>query len=724
MKSPRKFAVLACVFSLLLASAATASVQHLPATASAQLVPEPYTGLTPPPIDTTLGNELPVTGYYVEPVTVDGIERTSKVYIPEKMPIRGYFTIVSVPDGWNTEDFLAQSGWIDIADERAEGLFVLEPDQSTGQWGSVPAESAYITEALAVMEARSFYSTHGVNYMAGYGSGGTALQHYVANNPLSVISAVFIDTSDLGNLDQIGAQEFEFTPRFTDTGIDPRFTSVPYRDVPVPVWFVNHDDANVADLVSYWKHANDVVPSAAQGTYGAVHHQRSESERLPTSYSEPVSKVALLERDVAYDNKRFTEQISKFLTFYTRYDNTTVFGNVLGARPDYERLGVDVKNLVVTEADGQVWKRQYLVYEPQTSKKQRKGAPVVYVFAGGSQPCTLFFDITRWWEIADEYGFTIVVPCSQYSGPPYTPLELRWNFTHANLNVKADDFEFIRQLIPVIDADYDTDTGRRFAFGHSNGSMFDHGIAYRMPEYFTAIAGNGATSSPVPGSATSVIPMHLNMAENDNGNPYLSSPGNLRNLVSHWLERNDVGNVDDPDSVQTGVGMLERTTLSKWNNDQGIPLYMYGITAARNHNVSVDTAWTAWEEWFSKWRKDRSGSLYYGVRRVQAVTSPLVQLRMSPVLNLRRTAGLVKMVLSAEVGDLASWDVSNVRLQGATPVSIRSRGHGSTILATFRHSDLSMLPAGKAVTVSATGQVERSGMVNPFTATTTVRILK
>ena len=35
-----------------------------------------------------------------------------------------------------------------------------------------------------------------------------------------------------------------------------------------------------------------------------------------------------------------------------------------------------------------------------------------------------------------------------------------------------------------------------------------------------------------------------------------------------------------------------------------------------------------------------------------------------------------------------------------------------------------MLPAGDAVSVAATGEVERNGMVNPFTATTTVRVLK
>ena len=50
---------------------------------------------------------------------------------------------------------------------------------------------------------------------------------------------------------------------------------------------------------------------------------------------------------------------------------------------------------------------------------------------------------------------------------------------------------------------------------------------------------------------------------------------------------------------------------------RAIPLFMYSICAARNHNVSVDTNWTAWEEWFSKWRKDSAGKLYYEGTLVQ-----------------------------------------------------------------------------------------------------------
>ena len=182
------------------------------------LVAQIYAGKTPPPIVTTLGNALPVNGYFFQEVLVGEVKRSAKVFIPQGMPIRGYFTVISVPDGWNTEDFLLKSGWIEVAEARKEGLFVLEPNPATGAWGDIKTEAPYIKAALAVMEGKKFYSTHGVNYIAGYGTGGTALQDYVANNPLYVISAVFIDTKDLDNLAAIGALKFELKPKFTPCG--------------------------------------------------------------------------------------------------------------------------------------------------------------------------------------------------------------------------------------------------------------------------------------------------------------------------------------------------------------------------------------------------------------------------------------------------------------------------------------------------------------------------
>jgi len=57
-------------------------------------------------------------------------------------------------------------------------------------------------------------------------------------------------------------------------------------------------------------------------------------------------------------------------------------------------------------------------------------------------------------------------------------------------------------------------------------------------------------------------------------------------------------------------------------------------------------------------------------------------------------------------------------------VTVALTSDGRTLVATFNKSALATLPAGNAVSVAATGEVERDGIVSPFTATATVRILK
>ncbi|MFB8388118.1 alpha/beta hydrolase-fold protein [Microbacterium sp. NPDC055910] len=455
--------------------------------------------------------------------------------------------------------------------------------------------------------------------------------------------------------------------------------------------------------VSYWKHANDVVADAAASAYGQSFRQKADSDRFPTAYSERVSQVAVREGDVAVDDHELTQRIAQFLTSYTRYDNTSIYGNVLGTRPDYEELGVDVKNLIVTEDDGQVWKRQYVVYENEQAAAAEGGAPVVYVHAGSTQPCTLFFDATRWWEIADEYGFTVVVPCAQYQ----SSLTLGWNQNNTGLERQADDYEFIKKLTAVIDEDYNTDPGRRFAIGHSNGSMFTHGMAYRMPEYFTAIAGNGGSSNPTPDAGNSIVPMFLNMGEIDLWNPYLSAPGSVRNVASYWINRNHVGHVDASDSTQTGVGQLQRTTLQRWENAQGIPLYMYGFTAGRDHNVSVDTMWDVWEQWFSKWSKDETGRLHYDGEQVQGTGPDAPRVTVTP-----RTLGS-NAYLSVAVDNPSDVAVT-VKVDAAFgSKTFTNVGPGATVSVSL-NTRAASVPAG-ALTVTSTGERDGASFTEPLT---------
>jgi hypothetical protein len=45
-------------------------------------------------------------------------------------------------------------------------------------------------------------------------------------------------------------------------------------------------------------------------------------------------------------------------------------------------------------------------------------------------------------------------------------------------------------------------------------------------------------------------------------------------------------------------------------------------------------------------------------------------------------------------------------------------------VAKFNNTDLQALPAGDAVSVSLTGDMERDGLVTPFTTMTTIRVIK
>jgi len=108
---------------------------------------------------------------------------------------------------------------------------------------------------------------------------------------------------------------------------------------------------------------------------------------------------------------------------------------------------------------------------------------------------------------------------------------------------------------------------------------------------------------------------------------------------------------------------------------------------------------------------------------VALVEYPEFAVKMVPeALNLRAN-GVAKIMLTAASGDLSFWEVENLRLQGIAPASVDVSDDGRTIVATFNRSVLRSFPIGN-VNVTVTGDVVRDGLAAPFTATTTVRVIK
>lgn len=172
--------------------------------------PQPLDGRPFPTYDYTRANKLPreMTGYWTKSFDIGGATRTVKVYISPETPIRSYYTVIAVPDGVDTAEFLRESSWIDIADRREEGLFILEPGQNG--WGDAESEEAYVAAAMAFYQGNRYFSIFGLHYFVGYGAGAPVLEAWAVAHPLRVISQAYVGSSGLSAeyLNSYAALEF------------------------------------------------------------------------------------------------------------------------------------------------------------------------------------------------------------------------------------------------------------------------------------------------------------------------------------------------------------------------------------------------------------------------------------------------------------------------------------------------------------------------------------
>jgi len=562
-------------------------------------VPTPLDGRPFPAYDYTRANKLPkeMTGYWTKSFDVGGVTRTAKVYISPETPIRSYYTVVAVPDGVDTADFLYRSGWRDVADEREEGLFVLEP--GPGGWGPAEEEAAYVEAAMAFYQNNRYFSIFGLHYLVGYGGGATALEAWALAHPLRVISQAYVDSRGLSAdlLASYGAREFDGTTDSGYTRVDfpDGFRLIRYDETVLPTWYLNPDDRTIGASLAYWKRANDTTPSGTHdGTLGTVYRQRRGSDRWMTSHAGPISQVAVQRRPVDSLKRRTTRQIVDFLTSYTRYENFFAYGNQLYERADYARLGIEVHTMLV---DGFV--REYLVHVPRSARQrwQRK-APVVFVWPGNSQTDKVFVDATQWWKVAEREGFILVVVCEQYSN------------TSVSVSHR-DSLTFYRQLREVMIKRYPVDPTRFYSTGQSAGSGVTQTMAIAFPEYFAAVASTSFTAAPNASGTVTMdgVPYPASGRPIPNYQIYgygdlTSLAGGLwddtRNGLDSWAAYHLRANgleLSDVDSARgTFSGWRGRFQTWTWHDpDTGVPVLKLTRNNYRSHNTMAEECPLLWD---------------------------------------------------------------------------------------------------------------------------------
>ncbi|HYQ56992.1 MAG TPA: hypothetical protein VEP89_06555, partial [Draconibacterium sp.] len=432
-----------------------------------------------PEYDFQRANKLPMTGYFEKSFDINGKTRTAKFYIAETAPIRTFFTVVAVPEGYNTTEFLVASGWQDIAVKNEEGLVLLEPGNNG--WRDAETEQDYVQAVMNFYSRNNYFSIFGISYLIGYDGGGSALEVWAAEHPLLVTSQAYVNSESQN--DTFYSQFDKMYMDANSTGYTPfeipEEIKFAYNEVPIPTAFINSDLSQVAEGISYWKEVNDVISrSTSNSTYmfGAdVFNQSESSDAWSTAYAGPISKVITLESESDALNPHLTHALYDFVTEYVSYENALAYGNHLSPRKAYGEIGTMTVNDEL---------REFQIYEPESADRiWPDGAPVVFVFAGNSQTDKVFFHNTLWWKVADEEGFILALPCETYSSSSSS-------VSHANTDV------FYKKLADYVTKYYNVDPTRFYATGQSAGSFAAQGFGVTNPEYFAAIASTSGLSYP------------------------------------------------------------------------------------------------------------------------------------------------------------------------------------------------------------------------------------
>jgi poly(3-hydroxybutyrate) depolymerase len=561
--------------------------------------PRPLDGRPFPAYDYTRANKLPreMTGYWTKSFDVDGATRTAKVYISPETPIRSYYTVITVPDGVETAEFLRRSGWADIADRREEGLFVLEPGPDG--WGGAADEAAYVEAAISFYQNNRYFSIFGLHYLVGYGGGAAALEAWAVAHPLRVIAQVYVDSPGLGGeyLSSYAAREFNGETDGTYTTVDfpEGFDLIRYDEVVLPTWYIHPDQRSIGASVAYWKRANDIGDHARRDrTLGTVFTQRRGSDRWMTSYAGPISKVAVQDRRIGTYSQTATRQIVDFLTYYTRYENFFAYGNQLFERADYDKLGVEVRTMMV---EGFI--REFLIYVPRSARRLwRDQAPAVFVWPGNSQTDKVFFDAAQWWKVAEREGFVLVTICEQYSNTSVS-------VSHRDSNA------FYRQLRDLMTDEYPVDPTRFYSTGQSAGSAVTQNFAIAFPEYFAAVASTSFTAAPDAAGTVTIDEVQYPASGKTIPNYHIYGYGDLgflegdlwddiQNSLDSWAQYHlgisglHLSDVDDPYGERSG--WHDRFVTWTWRDDDTrIPLLKLTKNVYRSHNTMPEESPLMWD---------------------------------------------------------------------------------------------------------------------------------
>jgi len=537
-------------------------------------------------------------GMWDDILTVDGVKRSFKVYIPTGAK-QGHSNIVlAVPSGVDAVAFVEASGWKAIADKYNQFLFILEGVNKKWNIADATSDIAYMTAAFKrVIDVRPYYNNNQFNFRwIGYGEGGNILERYIMSNPKLCAALIVIDG---GIVPEAYMQQMAKTP----AAHDKRLMNA---DIKTQVWIIDQKmTAGLQQTVDYWVKADKCDPVAYVDAKSktTIFIQSASSLAKDEEESIVAGRVQLTIQKTDYLDGVANE---KFYTDYMLKNSRYGLGclqDTIVPSFDFAEKGV---RKVEIEVDGYV--RNWWEYIPASVKNSKEPVPLVVVNHGAGQTGEIMAaHHSEWFKVADARGFivayTSALPNTTSNGVPRPA----WN--NMGDPARSDDVKYFNELVKKVKATYNIDSTRVYMTGQSLGCMVSHLVAMQSPQTFTAI---GATSGPIMGidlptfkwpaninmNDVDEVPFWLIVGENDIWPGSFAKSPVMKATAAYWIGRLTNGEVDKPMSYRSG-----RFHHQLWFNDAGVPMFRYSITMGRAHNNIADESWMIWDDHFAKYRR-------------------------------------------------------------------------------------------------------------------------